>query len=177
MGDRSEGTMFNWAAAATDLYNASKSQIAQFLARPDNRDVYGLGFFCNADDGVVYLVANTEQYYRSSLLEFEKRFGPTDKEVYRWDSGNWKYPGGLFLSSSPEQLEFEKAWESYQKSLSQLELDDKQALLEDVCRKVLRWLSREGVLSKMAGLQGVTILGPDDQEGAVLEKKQNLSDL
>jgi hypothetical protein len=92
--------MFGWAAARERLHGISKKQVVQFFKGPDKGDVYGVGFFCDAYDGWVYLVANTEQYYHSSLRGLEARFGQTDPEVFRWDIGNWKYPGGLFPSSS-----------------------------------------------------------------------------
>jgi hypothetical protein len=169
--------MFDWTAATDALHRISRNQIARFLAGPDKDDLYGIGFFYDAEEGIVYLVANTEQYYQSSLLDFENQFGPTDAEVYRWDSGNWKYPGGLFPSSSPEQLEFENAWKEYQWPLSQLRREDKQVLLEEMCLKVLEDLIREGVFSTAPRVQGGTILGPYERGKIVLEKKKKLDHL
>src|SRR5205823_2176245 len=107
-------------------------------------DVYGFGFFCDAYDGTILLVANTEQYHLSNLQDFEARVGPTDPEVYKWDIGNWKYPGGLFPSASAEQREFDEAWQEFQKPLSRIDHDEKQARLEEVCVEVLRRLINEG---------------------------------
>src|ERR1700733_8150913 len=125
--------MFEWAAAVDRLHCISKEQVVTFLAGPGRNDVYGLGFFCDAFNGSVYLVANTEQHHQSSLRDFEERFGETDHALFRWNVGNWKYPGGLFPSSSAEQQVFDTAWEEYEEPLSQIESEEKQAMLEDVC--------------------------------------------
>jgi hypothetical protein len=156
--------MFDWASAGDRLYRISKKQVVQFLNGPDKGDVYGFGFFCDAYDGTVYLVANTEQHHLSSLRDFEARFGPTDPEIFRWDIGNWKYPGGLFPSSSTEQHEFDEAWKVYQELLSQIGNDDKQGMLEDICMAVLRRLIHEGAFSTAPGLKGFAILGSDDRQ-------------
>ncbi len=163
--------MFDWNIMTNTLYQISKDQMAQFLKGPDKEDLYGAGYYCDANEGVIYLVANTEGYYKKNIQEFEKQFGVTDKEVFRWDIGNWKYPGGLFPSSSPEQIRFEKGWEKYQEAISYLEEEEKQVLLEKACIKVLERLVQEEKLP----LQGVTVLGPDDQGRKVLGKRRLLS--
>src|SRR4051794_17933656 len=112
--------MFDWVAARETLYRISKKQVGQFLNGPDKSDVYGFGFYCDAYNGTVYVVANTEEYHVHSYGDFQARFGPAAPEVFRWDIGNWKYPGGLFPSSSAEQHDFDEAWKEYQESLSQI---------------------------------------------------------
>jgi hypothetical protein len=169
--------MFDWADAEDGLHRISKKQVVQFLNESEKGDVYGFGFFCDAYDGTVLLVASTEQYHLSSLRDFEARFGPTDPEVFKWDIGNWKYPAGLFPSSSAEQSEFDVAWKEYQELLSQIENDDKQGMLEDVCFKVLRRLIHEGAFSTALSVKGVTILGPLALQENVLEKKKRLDNL
>jgi Domain of unknown function (DUF4303) len=169
--------MFDWPAAVDRLHRISKEQVVRFLAGPDKDDVYGAGLFCDAYDGSVYLVANTERYYRTSLRDFKARFGQTDPEVFRWDIGNWKYPGGLFPSSSAEQQAFDTAWEEYREPLSQIESDDKQGMLEDACVEVLMRLFKEGAFSTAPRLKGLMVLGPVVGQEDVLEKKKRLDSL
>jgi len=168
--------MFDWTAAAETLYSISKKQIAQFLRGSEKSDVYGFGFFCDPD-GFVYLVANTEHYHMSSLRQYQARFGPTAPEVFRWDIGNWKYPGGLFPSSSAEQEAFDHAWQEYQQQLMQMDNERKQEMLEDVCSEVLARLVQEGSLSGIPSLKGFTIQGPDDPQETVLEKKKRFDNV
>jgi hypothetical protein len=169
--------MSDWAAAEDGLHRISKKQVVQFLNGAEQDNVYGFGFFCDGYDGTVLLVANTEQYHLSSLCDFEARFGPTDPEVFRWDIGNWKYPAGLFPSSSVEQNEFEDAWKESQEPLSQIDNDDKQEILEDVCFKVLERLIQGRAFSDTTSVKGVMILGPLALQGSVLEKKKRLDSL
>ncbi len=169
--------MFDWAAAEDRLHRISKKQVVHFLNGAEQDNVYGFGFFCDGYDGTVLLVANTEQYHLSSLRDFEARFGPTDPEVFRWDIGNWKYPAGLFPSSSAEQNEFEDAWKEYREPLSQIDNDDKQGMLEDVCFKVLRRLIQGRAFSDTPSVRGIMILGPLALEESVLEKKKRLNSL
>ena len=163
--------MFDWAAAANCLHRVAKTQVGRFLDCPEVAGVYGVGFFCDAYDGSVYLVANTEEYHQSHLREFQARFGPTDPEVFRWDIGNWKHPGGLFPSSAAAQVEFDAAWEEYRGPLSGMEDDKKQAKIEEVCGAVLALLLKEGAFSTASGLKGFTVLGPDDRHEGVLGKR------
>jgi Domain of unknown function (DUF4303) len=169
--------MFDWPAAVDLLHRISKEQVVRFLAGPDKDDVYGAGLFCDAYDGSVYLVANTEQYHRTSLRDFEARFGETDPEVFRWDIGNWKYPGGLFPSSSAAQQAFDTAWGEYRQALSEIESDHKQGILEDACAEVVKRLFKEGTFSTAPFLKGFTVLGPDAGQEDVLEKKKRLDSL
>jgi Uncharacterised protein family UPF0047 len=165
--------MFDWAAAEDRLHCIAKKHVGQFLNGAEQSDVYGFGFFCDAYNGTALLVANTEQYYLSSLRDFEARFGPANAEVFKWDIGNWEYPAGLFPSSSAEQDEFEDAWKKeYQEPLSQIENDDKQSMLEEVCFKVLRRLIQARVFSAVPSVKGVTILGPTALKENVLEKRR-----
>jgi hypothetical protein len=145
--------MLDWAAAVDRLQRICKEQVVRFLAGQDSNDVYGVGLFCDAYDGSVYLGANTEQHHKSSLRDFEARFGQTDPEVFRWDIGNWKYPGGLFPSSSAEQRTFDGAWQEYREHLSQIENGSKQRMLEAACVDVLRRLFKEGVFFTAPGLR------------------------
>jgi hypothetical protein len=169
--------MFDWAAAEDGLHRISKKQVVHFLNGAEQDNVYGFGFFCDGYDGTVLLVANTEQYHLSSLRDFEARFGPTDPEVFRWDIGNWKYPAGLFPSSSVEQRGFDTAWNEYREPLSEIENDKKQEMLEDLCSGVLMRLFNEGVFSTDSSLMGFTVLGPDDGQEIVLEKKKRFNGL
>jgi hypothetical protein len=50
-------------------------------------------------------------------------------------------------------------------------------MLEDVCFNVLRRLVHEGMFSPAPGLKGFTILGPDDRQESVLERKKCLDSL
>ncbi len=61
--------------------------------------------------------------------------------------------------------------------MAQIENDDTQGMLEDVCVDVLRRLIHEGVFSPATKLMGVMTLGPDDRKEAVLEKKKRLDSL
>lgn len=169
--------MFDWAAVEDGLHRISKKQVGQFLNRAEQDDVYGFGFFCDGYDRAVLLVANTEQYHQNSLRDFEARFGPTDPEVFRWDIGNWKYPAGLFPSSSVEQREFDTAWNEYQEPLSEIENDKKQEILEDLCSGVLMKLFNEGAFSTASSLMCFTVLSPDDGQEIVLEKKKRFDGL
>jgi hypothetical protein len=144
--------MFDWAVATDTLYRLSKTQIGKFFNGPEVEDVYGVGFFCDAYSGSVYLVANTEQSHQSTLCDFQARFGPTDPEVFKWDIGNWKYPGGLFPSSASEQVEFDTGWEEYREPLSKLEDEKKQDKIEKVCINVLSILFKEGAFSTALSL-------------------------
>ena len=169
--------MFDWAVAEDLLYRISKKQIGQFLDRAEQNRVYGFGFFCDGYDGTVFVVANTEHYHRNSLCDFEARSGPTDPEVFRWDIGNWKHPGGLFPSSSVEQREFDTAWKAYLELVSGIENDNTQEMLEELCSKVLMRLFNEGVFSTAASLIGFTVLGPDDGQETAHEKKKRFDGL
>jgi hypothetical protein len=151
----------------------SVPHVHRFLSGPDADDVYGFGFFCDAY-GPVYLVADTEQYHCESLSEYEARFGQVDREVFRWNIGNWKYPGGLFASSSAEQREFDIAWKSYEALLRQLDDDTTQSKLEAVCVQVLRALYVDGVFTQARRLKGLTVLGPDATDEMVLNNLQQL---
>ncbi len=162
--------MFHWTAAADKLCRISTFQIHKFLKGPDVHDLYGIGYFCNACDGSVHLVANTEIYHQNSLRDFQTRFGPTDSEVFRWDIGNWKYPGGLFPSSSPEQVEFDSGWEAVRESLTQMKDDKKQDKLEDFCESVLSIIFKERAVSTIPTLKGFIVLGPDDRQQDVVDK-------
>jgi len=169
--------MFDWVPAVERLHRISKEQVERFLAGPDKDDVYGMGFFCDAYDGTVCLVANTEHYHRTRLRDFEAGFGPTDPEVFRWDIGNWKYPGGLFPSSSAEQQSFNLAWEEYRAPLCQIESDAQQGVLEDACIEVLIRLFKEGTFSIAPRLNGFAVLGPYAGREDVLENKIRLDSL
>ena len=169
--------MFDRTAAEECLHRISQPQIIRFLSGPDRGDVYGFGFFCDAHDGTVYLVANTERNHLNSLREFEERYGPTDPAVFQWDIGNWEYPGGLFPSSSAEQHQFEEAWREFQEPLSQMQDGQSQGLLEEVCAVVLKRLLHEGTFSTALGLKGFTVLGFDDAQGSVLEKKKRFDSI
>ncbi len=65
----------------------------------------------------------------------------------------------------------------YQEPLCKIENDDNQRMLEDLCLKVLRRLIHEGAFSTSSSLEGFTILGPDDGQASVLEKKKRLDSL
>ena len=169
--------MFDRAAAEDALHRISKRHVSQFLNGPDGCDTYGFGFFCDAYDGTVCLVANTQQYHLTSLRNFGAQFGPVDRDLFRWDIGNWKYPAGLFSSSSAEQREFYETWKECQVALSQIENDDNQERLEDICFKVLRRLIHEGAFSMAPTGGGVMILGPTALRQNVLERKKRLDRL
>jgi hypothetical protein len=97
--------------------------------------------------------------------------------VFRWDIGNWKYPGGLFTPSSAEQQAFDTAWDEYREPLSRIESDDKQGMLEDACVEVLVRLFKEGAFSTAPCLNGFTVLGPNAGQEDVLENKKRLDSL
>jgi len=169
--------MFDWATAENVLYNISKKQIAQFLDGPERDEVYGFGFFCDSYQGSVYLVANTEKYHLASLVDYEKRFSPANADIYKWDIGNWKYPGGLFPSSSSEQKSFDNTWKHYGRLLVQMLEEENQVRLEEMCFKVLAKLNLSGDFLKVPSLKGLIILGPDDSEQIILKKKRKLDQL
>jgi hypothetical protein len=164
--------MFDWKAAEEILYAISKEQVARFLGRIDCDDLYGLGYFCDLNEGVM-LVAGTRRHLTASLREHVERFGPTDEETFRWDVGNWEYPAGLALSTE-EQMEYDAAWERIGRPLAETGDDRDPGHLEDLCVRVLRRLCNEGAFAAARRLEGFMVLGPDDSPEAVLLKKRHL---
>ena len=161
--------MFDWAAAEELLYTISKEHVTDFLDGPIKDQVYGVGVFCDAFAGDVYVVADTIENKAGCSGNF------TDiEEQDKWDIGLWKYPGGLFPSNSIEQSAFDNAWGGHREQIAELEGDEKQALLEEVCFRVLRRLILDGVFSPAPNIEGFNILGPDDPQSVVLEKKRHL---
>ena len=162
--------MFDWAAAEELLYKISKEHVTKFLDGPVKDRVYGLGFFCDAFAGDVYVVADTIENKAGCSGNF------TDiEEQDKWDIGLWKYPGGLFPPVlDGEQWEFDNAWQQYRERIAEIEGDEKQVLLEETCFRVLRRLILDGVFSTAPNVEGFNILGPDDPQSAVLEKKTRL---
>jgi hypothetical protein len=165
--------MFDREAAERVLYTISKVQFTRFLSHVDCDDLYGLGYFCDPLEGVM-LVANTRSSHDAGLREFIERFGPTDEEAYRWDIGNWKYPGGLAVSSTEEQMEFDAAWEGLGRPISGAGDEDDQECLEVLCIRVLTRLCDDGVFWAARNLEGFVVLGPDDSDLDVLVKKRHL---
>jgi hypothetical protein len=168
--------MFDWEAAEHVLYTISKLQVMRFLGHADCDDLYGLGYFCDPIEGVM-LVANTRSSHDAGLREFIERFGPTDEETYRWDIGNWEYPGGLAVSSTEEQMEFDAAWEALGRPTSGAGDKPDQERLEGLCIRVLMRLRDDGVFSAARDLEGFVVLGPDDSDGDVLVKKRRLDEV
>ncbi|HEX3314693.1 MAG TPA: hypothetical protein VHR72_07355 [Gemmataceae bacterium] len=166
--------MFDWEGAGETLRRISTKQVGLFLNGPDKSDVYGFGFFCDAYEGCIYLVANTELFHQNSLRHFQSVYGQTDPELFRWNTGNWKYPGGLFPSSSAEQREFDAGWESSRQTLSAIESEGAQGMLEELCSGVLTKMFADGAFSTIPGLSGLTVLGHDDRDEDILEKKKRL---
>ena len=169
--------MFDRVAAEDGLFRTSKRQIDRFLAEGEQDGLYGFGFFCDAFDETVLLVANTEQFHLTSIRSFEAEFGPTDPEIFRWDIGNWKYPAGLFPPVTAEQNLFEVLRKESLEPLSEVDGDDKQGMLEEICFNVLRRLIRGRTFSPVSTLRGVTVLGPTLLLENVLDRKKRLDSL
>ena len=165
--------MLDWSAAKETLYRISKKHLRQFLAGQVVKEFYGFGFFCDAYQGSVYLVANSLEYHHRTFKDFITQYGTTDEQTFKWDIGNWEFPGGLFRSSSPEQMEFDSAWNPIRQSLEQMDGDGKQDVLEDVCIGVLERLIQEDTFSPAVDVQGFIVLGPDDRSEVVMAYGQN----
>jgi hypothetical protein len=168
--------IFSWKAAEEKLYDLSKNQILQYEEESDKDDVYGFGFFCDAFDGIVYLVANITQFHLYEYHRHQESVGRSDPEVFKWYPGNWDLPGGLFPSNSVQQHEFDRAWQEYGQKLSLLEggEDERQVALEELCLNVLKRLIHDGAFSAFSNLEGVTIIGPFDSPEMGLKKMMPL---
>lgn len=167
--------MFGWAAATACLTRISRILVGRFLVLPEAGDVYGMGFFCDASHGNVSLVANTEQHHPSGLRKSRADRRTTNPKVFRWDTGNWKYPVGFFPSRSPEQTEFDAAREEYREPLSQIDHNMTQERLEEVCVDVLLQLFKEGAFGAATSLKGFIVLSPYDFGRSLLDKRISLS--
>jgi hypothetical protein len=166
---------FNWAEAEEALYRISKDQFTGFLRRADTGDLYGLGFFCDPIEGVMP-VANTRSCHDAGFRQYVEQGGTTDEETFRWDIGNWEFPAGL-AASTEEQMEFDAHWERIWSRFTEPKDDRTPGLLEDLCIRVLRRLIDEGVFWDARGIEGFSVLGPDDRAEDVLAKKARLDDL
>jgi hypothetical protein len=143
------------------LLSLSKEQLLMFWEKTGS-DVYGVGFFCDAVNGVVFLVANTRKYHNES---FATSGIPVEREsLFRWDIGNWEWPGGLFPSSSSEQLSFDESWA---KAIIGVTLT--QQCLEEICKAVLIEL-HDMPGSPLTGVEGMIVLGPEDNDQTILQK-------
>jgi hypothetical protein len=143
------------------LLALSKEQFLMFWEKTGS-DVYGVGFFCDALSGDVFLVANTRKYHNES---FATSGLPAEREnLFRWDIGNWEWPGGLFPSSSSEQRSFDESW-----AKARIGVTLTQQLLEEICNAVLIELhDMQG--SPLTAVEGMIVLGPDDNDQTILEK-------
>lgn len=168
-------TKFDWTAATACLTRISMILVGRFQVLPEAGDVYGMGFFCDASHGDVSLVANTEQYRQSGLRKSRADRRTTNPKVFRWDTGNWKYPGGLFPSRSPEQTEFDAAWERYREPLSRIDHNTTQERLEEVCVDVLLQLFQERAFGAATSLKGLIVHSPYDFGRSLLDKRIPLS--
>ena len=142
------------------LFALAKDQLLLFSKQA--HDLYGFGFFCDALSGDVFLVANTRGFHDESVKKLTSpAFGPS----FKWDIGNWKWPAGLFPSSSNEQREFDVAWARARGAVKDLS----QGALEDCCNAVLMELynMRESPLN---GVEGLIVLGPEDNENTIGQK-------
>ena len=166
---------FDWTEAEEALYRISKDQFTGFLRRADTGDVYGLGFFCDPIEGVMP-VANTRSFHDAGFRQYVEQGGTTDEETFRWDIGNWEFPAGL-AASTEEQIGFDAQWERIWGRLGKPADDRTSGLLEDLCIRVLRRLTGEGVFSEARNIEGFIVLGPDDRGEDVLKKKSMLDDL
>lgn len=140
------------------LLALSKDCVVRFLN--SDQDVYGLGFFCDAYEINVYLVANTRKF-----LAEQAKLAVSAKDSLKWDTGNWEWPGGLFPSASPEQRAFDNSWKSIAKGLGSIS----QQELELCCRDVLVALN-EIVDLRSRGIEGLVVQGPDDSESTLMQK-------
>jgi hypothetical protein len=163
----------DWARAAGVLYDISLGQVTRFLEVVPAEEVYGLGYFCDAFAGVVYLVGSTSTHDRHHRRGID-RLSPADDELLKWDIGNWQYPGGLFPSASPEQREFDTAWSTFGRPLSERPDDLDQQRLEEMCVQVLSRLVLHGAFARARRLEGFVVAGPDDTGRVILEKKRRL---
>lgn len=126
------------------------------------RELYGIGFFADAASGTVFLVANTRGYHKDS---FQAMGLPADREpVFKWDIGNWMWPGGLFPSSSKEQRSFDAGWAEAAKGITLT-----QESLEELCNAVLQEL-HDMPQTPLREVEGMIVLGPDESEETILRK-------
>ena len=165
--------MFDREAAEHVPYAISKVRVTRFLGHEDCDDLDGLGYFRDPIEGVM-LVANTRSSHDAGFREFIDRFGTADEETYRWDIGNRRYPGGLAVSSTEEQMEFDAAWAELGRPISGAVDEVDQGRLEGLCIRVLKRLRDDGVFSAARNLEGLVVLGPDDSSVDVLVKKRRL---
>jgi len=165
--------MFDWEATEHVRYTISKVQVTRFLGHADCDDLYGLGYFCDPIEGVM-LVANTRPSHDAGFRACIERFGPADEETYRWDIGNWQYPGGLAVSSTEEQIGFDAAWAELGRPISGAGDELDQERLEELGIRVLTRLRNDGVFLAAKNLKGFVVLGPDDSIVDVLVKKSRL---
>jgi hypothetical protein len=166
--------MFDWDHAEEVLYAISKDHLTRFLGQQGRDDIYGLGFFCDLIEGVM-LVANTRACHDSSFQESKNWSEKPNEALFRWDIGNWEYPAGLFPSDSEEQAEFDRVWKEVGVPVAYSDEDERtQRLLEALCGKVFKRLAEAGVLTPARGLEGLVVLGPDDEDKAILTKKKRL---
>jgi len=119
--------------------------------------------------GVVYLVTNTFAYH--DLTVADKPLA--DKEFFKWDIGNWQYPGGLFPSASPEQREFDTTWETIWGQLAELTDDLSQQRLEEMCVQVMGRLAQQGAFSGARKLAGIVVAGPYDSGPSCWRKRDD----
>lgn len=162
----------DWAAAAEALFELSRSQVARFLGAAPKGRIYGFGFFCDSYAGIVYLVANTSEYHCRSLHDYTAKFGPIEEELFKWDIGNWQYPGGLFPSASPDQREFDSEWEKHGQLIAGLHDDSAQPRLEEICAAVLDRLVCAGAFEEIPNLEATIVCGLYDRGMALLAKKK-----
>ena len=186
--------MLDWAGATNLLYRITKQQILRFIEEHETAEVCGLGFYCDSLYGCVHLVADTEEQWRITLRDHKVSVANASPEairdypdlyqmspeVLRWDIGNWKYPAGLFPSASPDQRGFDTGWQPQQELLDSIGkekssevVEEYQGILIDVCSRTLIRLFNERNLSALHGLEGFTVMGPDDPREAGFERKKH----
>jgi hypothetical protein len=127
---------------------------------------YGFGFFCDASNGLVYLVANSEEFHQESFNNMLSLMNTANEDQFKWDIGNWQFPAGLFPSASAEQRQFERGWVEIRNKSPELTQKD----LEKCCKAVLMKL--HGISdSPLAGIEGLIVLGPDDSNNDIVTKR------
>ena len=163
----------DWNSFEQTLFDAAKRHLATFLVAPEVQDIYGVGFFCDAvPPGCIRLVANTRSYHTKAFGEYAARFGTCNEDVFRWDTGNWKCPAGLFPSATANQQAFDDTLSPFL-SVFAVESDEAQAELEQMCGRTLKRLYEDGVLLLAKQLEGLTVNGPYGDSETQLGKKRS----
>jgi hypothetical protein len=157
---------FDWGTAKSTLLRISALEIAEFL-RSDRFDgVYGFGYFCHNSYGSVLLTANTTDHHEQSYHDFVSKFGRYDKDHFKWDIGNWKYPAGIGQGPGQQSDQYQRGWRPFAGAIDAAMASEASPGLElrGFCIAVLRQLLHDGVFQKRTQSLGFTVMDVDDRE-------------